>query len=57
MSDFKTEIEQLIAKTRKLRYHVFLLTTYSLGLRLEEALSLQVGDIDAGRAVPRVLPS
>jgi integrase/recombinase XerD len=25
------------------------LTTYSLGLRLEEALSLQVGDIDAGR--------
>ena len=44
-----TEIEQLIAKTRKLRYRVFLLTTYSLGLRLEETLSLQVGDIDAGR--------
>jgi integrase len=43
------EIEQIIAKTRKLRYRVFLLTTYSLGLRLEEALSLQVGDIDAGR--------
>jgi len=43
-----TEIEQLIGKTRKLRYRVFLLTTYSMGLRLEEALSLQVGDIDAG---------
>jgi len=43
------EIEQLIGKTRKLRYRVFLLTTYSMGLRLEEALSLQVGDIDAGR--------
>lgn len=43
------EVEQLIAATRKLRYRVFLLTTYSLGLRLEEALSLQVGDIDAGR--------
>lgn len=43
------EIEQLIGKTRKLRYRVFLLTTYSLGLRLEEALSLQVGDIDARR--------
>jgi len=43
------EIERLIGKTRKLRYRVFLLTTYSLGLRLEEALSLQVGDIDAGR--------
>ena len=43
------EIEQLIGKTRKLRYRVFLLTTYSMGLRLEEALSLQVGDIDAER--------
>jgi integrase len=43
------EIQQIISKTRKLRYRVFLLTTYSLGLRLEETLSLQVGDIDAGR--------
>jgi len=43
-----TEIENLIGATRKLRYRVFLLTTYSMGLRLEEALSLQVGDIDAG---------
>lgn len=43
------EVEQIIGKTRKLRYRVFLLTTYSMGLRLEEALSLQVGDIDAGR--------
>ena len=43
------EIEQLIGKTRKLRYRVFLLTTYSMGLRLEETLSLQVGDIDAAR--------
>ena len=43
------EVEQLIGKTHKLRYRVFLLTTYSMGLRLEEALSLQVGDIDAGR--------
>jgi integrase/recombinase XerD len=43
-----TEIENLIGATRKLRYRVYLLTTYSMGLRLEEALSLQVGDIDAG---------
>ncbi len=43
------EIELLIGKTRKLRYRVFLLTTYSMGLRLGETLSLQVGDIDAGR--------
>ena len=44
-----SEIENLISKTRKLRYRVFLLTTYSMGLRLEEALSLQVGDIDGER--------
>ncbi len=43
------EIERLIRATKKIRYRVFLLTTYSMGLRLEEALSLQVGDIDAGR--------
>jgi integrase len=43
------EIERLIGATRKLCYRVFLLTTYSMGLRLEEALSLQVGDIDADR--------
>jgi integrase len=42
------EIEKLIGTTRKLRYRVFFLTTYSMGLRLSEALSLQVGDIDAG---------
>ena len=44
-----TEIERLIGATRKLRYRVFILATYSMGLRLEEALSLQVGDIDAER--------
>jgi integrase len=44
-----SEIEQLIGATRKLRYRVFLLTTYSMGLRLGETLSLQVGDIDGQR--------
>ena len=43
------EVEQLIGATRKLRYRVFLLTTYSMGLRLGETLSLQVGDIDPER--------
>jgi integrase/recombinase XerD len=43
------EVEKLIGATRKLRYRVFFLTTYSMGLRLEEALSLQVGDIDVER--------
>ena len=44
-----SEIEQLIGATKKLRYRVFILLTYSLGLRLEEALSLQVRDIDTAR--------
>ena len=44
------EIEQLIGAAEKLRYRVFLLTCYSMGLRLEETLSLQVGDIDAGQS-------
>jgi integrase len=43
------EVEQLIGATRKLRYRVFLLTTYSMGLRLSETLALQVGDIDGQR--------
>ena len=42
-----TEVERLILATRQLRYRVFLLTTYSMGLRLSETLALQVGDIDA----------
>jgi integrase len=41
------EVERLIEATRKLRFRVFFLTAYSMGLRLEETLSLQVGDIDA----------
>lgn len=41
------EIERLIINARELRYRVFILTTYSMGLRLGETLSLQVGDIDS----------
>lgn len=41
------EVVRLIAAAHKLRFRVFFLTTYSMGLRLEETLSLQVGDIDA----------
>jgi len=40
------EVEKLIGATRKLRYRVFLLATYSMGLRLGETLTLPVGDID-----------
>jgi len=48
------EVEQLIGATRKLRYRVFLLATYSMGLRLSETLALQVGDIDAKRKVVHI---
>ncbi|MCH8136281.1 MAG: site-specific integrase [Proteobacteria bacterium] len=43
------EVEDLINGTRELRYQVFLLTTYSMGLRLGEALNLRIGDIDKTR--------
>lgn len=49
-----TEIEYMIANARMLRYRVFILLTYSLGLRLEEALALQVGDIDAERKLVHI---
>jgi integrase/recombinase XerD len=43
------EVQRLIGATRMLRYRVFLHATYSMGLRLAETLSLQVGDVDAAR--------
>lgn len=43
------EAARLFAATRCLSYRVFFFTLYSLGLRLGEALALQVGDIDAAR--------
>ena len=43
------EIELIINSTREIRYQTYLLTVYSMGLRLSEALHLRVGDIDAQR--------
>ena len=43
------ETWRLINTVRKLRYRVFFLTVYSMGLRLGEGLQLEVGDIDAAR--------
>ena len=40
------EVQAIINATRQLRYQTFVLTTYSLGLRLSEALHLTVADID-----------
>ncbi len=43
------EIERVINGTRELRYQTFILTAYSMGLRLGETLNLKVGDIDSER--------
>lgn len=43
------EVERVINGTRELRYQTFILTTYSMGLRLGETLNLKVGDIDGER--------
>jgi len=43
------EVRKLILSARHYRFRVFILTTYSMGLRLSEALALEVGDIDGTR--------
>lgn len=43
------EVERVINGTRELRYQTYILAAYSMGLRLGEALNLQVGDIDSER--------
>jgi len=48
------EVEQLLGATERLRYRIFLLTVYSMGLRLGEALALQVGDIDGPRRLVHI---
>lgn len=42
-----SEMELIINRTRELRYQVYYLTTYSLGLRLAESLHLTIADIDS----------
>ena len=41
-----SELSLIINATRKLSYQTYFLTSYSLGLRLTEALSLKIEDID-----------
>lgn len=43
------EISELLTHVREVRFQVFLFTVYSMGLRLDEALHLQPGDIDGKR--------
>ena len=42
-----SEVAAIINTTHQLRYQVYYLATYSLGLRLSETLNLQVADIDS----------
>lgn len=43
------ELERLINGTHERRYQTFVLVCFSMGLRLGEALAIQVGDIDSER--------
>jgi len=42
-----TQVSLIINQTKQLRYQVFFLTLYSMGLRLSEGLNLTVYDIDS----------
>jgi len=42
-------VQQLLSAARQDRYRIFILTTYSMGLRLSETLALEVSDIDGAR--------
>lgn len=48
------EMQRLLGATRVLSYRVLFFTLYSLGLRLGEALRLEVGDIDGARALVHI---
>jgi integrase/recombinase XerD len=48
------EVRRLIDAVRTPHNQTFFWTVYSLGLRLQEALNLQVGDIDSARMVVHV---
>ena len=48
------EIRQLLGAFKKEQNRIFFQTVYLLGLRLQEALHLQVGDIDADRRLVHV---
>lgn len=42
-----SEVAHVINNTREIRYQVYILACYSMGLRLGEVLNLKVGDIDS----------
>ena len=48
------EVRRMLSFVKVQRHYAFLSTTYSCGLRLQEALNLQVGDISSDRLVIHV---
>ena len=50
----RQEVHRLIGAARQHRHAAFFWTVYTLGLRLEEGLHLQVGDLDSGRMMVHV---
>lgn len=48
------EVERLINGTQEIRYQTFILTCFSMGLRLAETLNIQVSHIDSERGFLRV---
>lgn len=50
----REEVKELLSVVEKLKYKVALMTIYSAGLRISEAVNLKVTDIDSGRMLIRV---
>ena len=48
------EVHQIIAATKQFHHAAFFWTLYTLGLRLEEGLNLQPGDLDATRMMVHI---
>lgn len=48
------QVHQIIDATTTLRMKTYFWTVYSMGLRLNEALHLQVGDVDAARGLVHI---
>lgn len=50
----KEEVRLILSHTRLMRYRVIFATLYSLGLRIQEGVNLQVADIDSARGLVHV---
>ena len=48
------EVERLMSVVRSLKYRALLMTAYGAGLRISEACTLEVGDIDSKRMIIHV---